>query len=524
MAGDTLAVIPRPAQVERLDGRFVLTPDTTIVADERNRRNAAYLRDLLAPPTGFPLPIRTERPVQSPAIMLVTGTEGGPEGYSLTVSPQQATISAAQAAGVFYGIQTVRQLLPVEIERRDPVHGVEWSMPCVAVRDAPRFRWRGYMLDEGRHFHGAETVRRALDLMALQKLNVFHWHLTEDQGWRIEIKRYPRLTEVGSVRRGTARSLFGGCDDTPHSGFYTQAEIRSVVAYAAERHITVVPEIEMPGHSLAALASYPELSCTGGPFEVACRFGIMRDVYCAGKEATFEFLQNVLDEVMDMFPAPYIHIGGDEVPKGRWKKCPACRLRIKQEGLANASQLQGYFTNRISAYLARHGRRAVGWNQILGEGLDERAVVQYWIGGRKRLIAALRRGREAIISPYLETYLDHSYALTSLGKAYRFEPLFSELDASAARNVIGLEAPLWSEFVPDRARLDYQTYPRLSAYAETGWSRREDKDVADFYRRLGHFVRRLDELGVQYAPLSEADPPRFRQMFGIFTLFTRSYA
>ncbi len=518
MSQTLLPVVPRPTRVERRAGRFRLTPDTVIVSDERNRRNASYLRDLLAPPTGFQLPIRAASPPHNTAIVLNTDGEGT-ASYKLAISTRQVVISAAQATGVFYGLQTFRQLLPVEIERRRLVSGVEWSAPCLTIHDAPRFRWRGYMLDEGRHFHGAETVRRALELMALQKLNVFHWHLTEDQGWRIEIRRYPRLTEVGAVRRGTAKSRFGRCDDLPHGGFYTQDEIRSIVSYAAERHITVVPEIEMPGHSLAALASYPELSCTGGPFQVACRFGVMFDVYCAGKEATFEFLQNVLDEVMELFPSPYIHIGGDEVPKARWKRCPACRLRIKQEKLPNVHQLQVYFTNRIASYLARHGRRAVGWNQILQEGLDEGAVVQYWMGGRRRLVAALREGREVIASPYLGTYLDHSYALIPLRKAYRFEPTFPELDAASAHNVIGLEAPLWTEFVPDRNRLDYQTYPRLAAYAETGWSQ-GDKDEDDFYRRLEHLLSRLDELGVRYAPLSKADPPPIKQLFGIFTILS----
>jgi hexosaminidase len=427
-------------------------------------------------------------------------------------------IAAPEASGVFYGIQSLRQLLPVEVERRSPVPNSAWQTPCVTIRDWPRFPWRGYMLDEGRHFHGKQTVLHILDWMALQKLNALHWHLTEDQGWRIEITRYPLLTQVGAWRKGTTRGFTGEHDGIPHGGFYTQAEVREIVAYAAERNITIVPEIEMPGHSLAALASYPELSCTGGPFEVACRFGIHADIYCAGKEAMFAFLRNVLDEVMALFPSPFIHIGGDEAPKKRWKECPACQQRIRQEGLKDEHALQVYFTNRIARYLAAHGRRLVGWNEILAPGLEMGALPQYWIGNRKAMVAAMRGGRKAIISSYLFAYLDHSYSLTPLSKAYRFEPIFRELGEEADRNVLGLEALLWTEFIPNRARLDYQTFPRLTAFAETGWTLKEKKDFGDFQQRLAIFLHRLDELGVRYARDGDIEPAWYKQLFGIFTI------
>jgi hexosaminidase len=515
-----LSIVPLPAEVKKQSGQFTITPETHIVADAANQQNAIYLRDLVAPPTGFGLPIQGSAS-QTNAIHLALVRDRdilGRETYRLTVSPRAITIEAAETSGAFYAIQTLRQLLPVEIERRTLVPGVAWRIPCVTIRDTPRFEWRGHMIDEGRHFHGPETIRRALDLMALQKLNVLHWHVTEDQGWRIEVKRYPRLTEVGSTRKSSSGRFSGAHDGVPHGGFYTQEQIREIVAYAAERHVTIVPEIEMPGHSLAALAAYPELGCTGGPFEVACRFGVMADIYCAGKEETFTFLQNVLDEIVPLFPSPFVHVGGDEAPKKRWKACPACQARIRREGLEDEHQLQTWFVNRMIAHLDALGKRAVGWNEILQPGLTQSAVAQYWLGKREHVLEAIRGGRDVIMSPFLHTYLDHSYSLTPLSQAYNFEPVFRGLDARDAQHVLGLEAPLWTEWVPNRARLDYQTYPRLTAFAETGWTPRERKDWADFRRRLAVFLRRLDELGVAYARGRDAQPSWFKRLFGLFTI------
>jgi hexosaminidase len=520
-APDSTPIIPVPAQMRRKEEAFAITPSTVILADAPNQQNALYLRDLLAPPTGFDLPVRSDTSASGSAIQLKCGGDRemlGHEGYALDISPDAVCIKAPEPGGVFYGIQTLRQLLPITIERRAPVPEIPWQVPCVAIQDHPRFKWRGYMLDEGRHFQGKETVLRALDLMALQKLNVFHWHLTEDQGWRIEIKAYPKLTQIGSVRQGTARGFIGKHDGMPHGGFYTQDDIQEIVAYAAQRHITIVPEIEMPGHSKAALAAYPELGCTGGPFEVATHFGPKRDVFCVGNETVFTFLQNVLDEVMALFPAPFVHIGGDEVRKGRWKKCPDCQRRIVQEGLENEHALQMYFTNRIAVYLADHGRRLVGWNEILHDELHEGAVLQYWIRKRKKVIEAIRCGRDVIVSPYFQLYLDHSHNLTPLSKAYAFEPVFPGLSATEAEHVLGLEAPLWTEFVPNQARLDYQTYPRLTAFAETGWSQKEHKDYADFCRRLRVLLDRLDVMGVKYAPWEDLEPPWFKRLLGVFTI------
>ena len=404
-------ILPLPVKIEMHPGEFQLTGDTVLCTDEANRGNASYLRELFAAPTGFPLPIRPNTGASDSLSLRINPdlAQLGKEGYHLLVSPQSVILEAPTPTGVFYALQTLRQLLPASIERRQHIPGESWRIAAVEIHDWPRFSWRGFMLDEGRHFQGKETVLQTLELMALHKLSVFHWHLTEDQGWRIQINAYPRLTEVGSVRAGTSRSFAGKHDGIPHGGFYTQEDIRQIVAYAAARHITIVPEIELPGHSLAALAAYPELSCTGGPFEVATHFGVYADIYCAGKETVFTFLQNVLDEMLDLFPSSYIHIGGDEAPKKRWKACSDCQKRMQEQGLKDEHTLQVYFTNRILAYLARRGRHAVGWNQILDAGLAADAVVQYWLGNRKRLLQAIQdEQRKEVMSTYLEAYLDHS--------------------------------------------------------------------------------------------------------------------
>ena len=376
------------------------------------------------------------------------------------------------------------------------------------------------MLDESRHFHGKETVLLTLDLMALQKLNVFHWHLTDDQGWRVEINKYPKLTEIGSKRPGTSKTILGKKHDAiPHSGFYSQGEIREIVAYAGERNITVVPEIEMPGHSLAALASYPELACRKGPFQVATHFGVFNDIFCAGKDEAFFFLQDVLDEILDLFPSPYIHIGGDEAPKKRWESCPNCQRRIKVQGLKGENALQLYFTNRIANYLNSKGRIVVGWNDILQEGLVKNAVVQYWAGGHQRLVETISSAKHNVVmSSYLSAYLDHSYALTPLSRAYKYEPIPREIGDFETDSVLGLEFPLWSEWIQNRARLDYQTYPRLTAMAETGWTMKSRKDFKRFCHRLEKFLPRLDRLGIGYAQFKDAQPSKLKQLFGLFTI------
>lgn len=518
-------IIPKPFELHSKEGFFNLQPGTIIIADSQNERNGAYLRDLLEPSTGYSLSFQSDFGPRENSITLKIDpalTDLGEEGYALNIEEERVIIRASTAKGVFYGIQTLRQLLPVEIESRKTPTGIIWQIPCCQIRDYPRFSWRGYMLDEGRHFHGKEIVLQVLDLMALHKLNVFHWHLTEDQGWRIEIKRYPKLTEIASQRAGTARSWKEmrkkEHDGVPHGGYYTQDEIREIVVYASERNITIVPEIETPGHSKAVLSAYPELTCTGRKFDVPTRFGIFKDIYCAGKESTFEFLQNVLDEVMDLFPSKIIHIGGDEAPKTRWKKCPDCQRRIQSKGLKNEHELQTYFTNRIGEYLKSHGRQMMGWNEILGDSLSEDAIVHYWVRNKKELLAALKNGQKVVNSAYLDTYLDHSYSLTPLRRAYHFNPIIKGVDAEAAKNILGLEPPMWTEWVPNRARLDYQTYPRLTAFAEVGWTPESHREYDDFRERLATFNRRLDIHGVLYAPADDWEPPWYKRLFGTLTI------
>lgn len=520
-----LNIIPKPWKTEVLPGRFVFSRDTVVVLEDNWKETApvaAYLADNLAWGTGGGPKIGEPRLLPGGAVgsairltLRAQNTELGDEGYILRVSPAEIRLEANAAAGLFYGVQTLRQALRLEPDGT-------LSLPCLLITDRPRFGWRGMLLDCGRHFMSKEFVKRYIDLLAVHKMNRFHWHLTEDQGWRIAIPGYPRLTEVGAWRVGTARNMLDMVrnhhDGVSHGGFYTADEIREVVAYAAERQITVVPEIEMPGHSLAALAAYPEFSCTGGPFEVATRFGIFKDVYCPGKEATFAFLQDVLGEVMRLFPGPYIHIGGDEAPKARWKTCPDCQRRIAQEGLADEHELQIYFTNRIASYLAAHGRTLIGWNEALSPDLHPQAIIQYWVRNRDAVVAAICEGRKTIISSYLDYYLDHSHSLTPLSRIYQFEPVFAELSASEAENILGVEAPLWTEFVPNRARLDFQVFPRLLAVAETGWTAHRQKDLEDFRTRLKEFELRLEALDIRYARSRDVEPSRLKRLFGLFTI------
>jgi hexosaminidase len=519
----SLPLIPYPQEIVPSSDCFALTPDVCIISDAPNRGNAKFLKNRLSTATGYPFNLKQD--FISPGIYLKlrdAPVELESESYNLLVAADSIKIEAPTPHGVFNGIQTLLQLLPPEIESSVSHPETEWVIPGMLISDQPRFSWRGFMLDEGRHFHGKETVLNLLDVMASLKLNIFHWHLTEDQGWRIQIQRYPRLTEIGSQRAGTAQSLWDMLrnkhDGSPHAGYYTQHDIREIVTYAAERYITVIPEIEIPGHSKAALAAYPKFSCTGGPFEIPTGFGIFKDIYCPGKESTFTFLQNILDEMMDLFPTRYIHIGGDEAPKARWKKCPDCQRRMIEEGFKEEQALQGYFTNRIADYLAMHNRTIIGWNQVLSDNLHPDALIQYWAGNRKRVINAVRNGRKIVISSYLDYYLDHSYSLTPLSRVYNFEPVFAELNQSDVQNILGVEAPLWTEYVPNRARLDFQTFPRLLALAETGWTTKQYKNYADFRVRLINFEDRLNYRDIHSAHAKDIQPSRLKRMFGLLTL------
>jgi len=490
-----VSVIPRPTKMTVGEDVFTVEADTVIVTDAGSRPEAEFLSRALQPATGFALPV-VEAGADAPKTNCIVMTLDpsldslGEEGYRLVVTKDRVKASALRPAGVFYAGQTIRQLLPVEILKSDKVAGVPWRIPGVTIEDQPRFPWRGQLFDCCRHFFEKETVKRAIDLLALHKMNRLHWHITEDQGWRLEIKRYPKLTEVGAWRKDK---------DTGerYGGFYTQDDVREILAYAAERHVEVVPEVEMPGHSMAALASYPWLGCTGGPYTVGNWWGVFKDVYCAGDESTYVFIENVLDEVLNLFPSQYIHIGGDECPKDSWKECPKCQTRIRAEGLNDEHELQSYFVKRIDTYLTERGRRLVGWDEILEGGLAPGAVVQSWRGVKGGIQAAQEK-HDVIMSPTSHCYLDYSYMTTSVEKSYSYEPIPEELTAEEAKHVLGVEGNMWTEWVPNRDRLDFQVYPRLTALSEVGWSPKDARDWKDFEARLASHLKRLEILGVKY--------------------------
>jgi len=433
------------------------------------------------------------------------------EAYSLTVTPDEVELRAGTHKGLFYGIQTLRQLLA---SRRSG----SLTIPAVEIHDAPRFPYRGMHLDVGRHFFPVDFVKRYIDLMAMYKFNTFHWHLTEDQGWRLEIKKYPRLTEVGSCRRETMVDRhfdpYVG-DGIRYCGFYTQDEAREVVAYAASRYVTVIPEIEMPGHSTAALAAYPEFSCTGGPIEVATKWGVFPDIYCP-KEETFAFLEDVLSEVMDIFPSEYIHIGGDEAPKTRWEESDVAQDVIRREGLANEEELQSWFVRRIERFLIEHGRRLIGWDEILEGGLAPEATVMSW-RGTEGGIAAAQQGHDVIMTPLEDTYFnipqvrsdsarpEASFGYLPLEQVYEFEPIPQQLTPSQAQHVLGAQGQVWSEYITTTDRVEYMVFPRLMALSEVVWSPASARNWSDFKRRLPHQFRLLDGLAVHYYRFEEGD-------------------
>jgi len=427
----------------------------------------------------------------------------GAEGYKMNVTTNGIEITAQHEAGIFYAFQTLRQMLPVFAHSMTSsiISITDLSIPCMQIEDKPRFSWRGMNLDCCRHFMDVEFVKRYIDLLAYHKMNVFHWHLTEDQGWRIEIKKYPELTKVGAWRKEDDGSIYGG--------FYTQEQIREVVAYAAERYITVVPEIEMPGHSVAALASYPQLSCTGGPFEVEKRWGVFNDIYCAGNDTVFIFLQDVLTEVFDLFPSKYIHIGGDEAPKVRWEACPKCQARMKAENIQSEAELQGYFNQRIEKFLNAHGRQLIGWDEILEGGLAPSATVQSWRGIEGGIEAAMQ-GHDAIMSPTSHCYFDYSTTSTNLEHVYSFEPVPADLPADKRHHIIGAECCMWTETAPQDV-IDSRVFPRLCALCEVMWSDPAGRNFKEFHDRLAVHYKRLDQMNVQYG--YERDPIKLTTSF-----------
>ena len=518
-----ISIIPKPVKLVERPEKFALTKNTVIEAESALGSIATYLKNLLKPATGFDLQVKgiSDGDNTSNAILLKVNSklsDLGTEGYILNAGQDKILIEGVEPGGVFYGVQSLRQLLPVEIESASTVKEKEWSVPCVEIEDYPRFPWRGFMLDVGRHFFDKDLVKTMLDLMALHKMNVFHWHLTEDQGWRIEIKKYPKLIEVGSKRKETQVGgyLSKKSDGKPHEGFFTQEDIKEIVSYATERFIKVVPEIDMPGHIMSALAAYPELSCKGGPFVVSTRFGIRKDVCCVGKDSTFEFLENVLNEVIELFPSQVIHLGGDEVPKIRWEECSDCQARMTKEGIEDEKELQDYFTNRIVNHISSRGRIAMGWNQVLSDTLKEDVIGQFWMFNKKEVLEHLKKGRKMVMSNYFHTYLDYSYIMTPVRKTYLYEPVPKKLEKEKHINVIGVETPLWTEWVESLKRLGWQTFPRFTAIAEVGWTPKSEKNFKSFTKRLDHMLTRLDLLGMYHAQKNEFNPRYLKRFIGFF--------
>ena len=518
-------LIPAPRSVVAAAGEVRLTAHSRLWAGTATEGVGRWLRTVLWQATGLPLREGRERDeTDGDGIALRLDPELGPEEYRLVSDRNGVLIEGGSAAGVFWGAQTLRQLLGPDAHRRAPLdRDRTWAVPHVMIEDAPRFRWRGLMLDVARHFMPKEGVLRHLDLMAAHKLNVFHFHLTDDQGWRVEIKRYPRLTEVGSWRARTksghrASPLW---EEKPHGGFYTQDDIREIVAYAAERHIIVVPEIDVPGHSQAAIAAYPELGNTdvvtgsvkgGTALSVWDNWGISANVL-APTDNTLRFYEGVFEELLGLFPSEFVHVGGDECLKDQWRQSPTAQARIKELGLADEDELQAWFIGHFDKWLTARGRRLIGWDEILEGGLAQGAAVSSW-RGYEGGVAAARAGHDVVMCPEQYVYLDHRQAagedepvpigyVRTLEDVYRFEPLPPELTPGQAAHVLGTQANVWTEVMEDSARVDYQTYPRLSAFSEVAWSALPapaERDFADFERRMTAHYRRLDALGVGYRP------------------------
>lgn len=508
-------VIPRPAVLRPSAGSFALTASTIVRADGAFAEVARRFAHDIAQPTGFTL--RVQSTSAAGGIRIVRDASVPAEGYTLDVSPTTVTVRASSPAGAFYALETFKQLLPPAIYRGAPAGVTTWRAAAVHVEDAPRFAWRGSHLDAARHFMPKEYVKKHLDLLARHKLNRFHWHLTDDQGWRIAINKYPRLTEVGSCREQTmvppyqsdpAKRVFDG---KQHCGFYTQEDVREIVAYAAARHITVVPEIEMPGHAQAVVFAYPALSSkpdstpTPGVMQV---WGVSE--YILNPDAsTIRFMQDVLSEVLELFPGQYIHVGGDEALKPQWKGNPGIQQRIRELGLKDEHELQSWFIRQMDTFLTARGRRLVGWDEILDGGLAENATVMSWRGTAGG-IAAAKAGHDVVMAPNSHTYFDtyqsrdrsrEPFAIGGfipLDTVYAYEPVPSDLSAAEAKHVLGAQAQLWSEYMPNTKHVEYMAFPRLTALSEVLWSAKTQRDFGNFRQRLVTHLKRLDAMDVNY--------------------------
>lgn len=497
---ETLNIIPYPVSVTIHTGIYHLKSPVTMYVPDSLQQLGDVFTDYVKQ-IGYK--VKTARGKHADVSFSLNPALSLPdEGYLLNINRSGVILEAGTRAGLFYGMQTLLQLIAVRGK----------NLPRLSITDYPRFSYRGLHLDVGRHMFPPEFIKRYIDLMARFKFNRFHWHLTEDQGWRIEIKKYPRLQEVAAWRDETIVGHAGKSnkyDGQRYGGYYTQEEIRDIVHYAAQRHITIIPEIEMPGHSRAALAAYPNLGCTGGPYAVATAWGVFEDVYCAGKEETFTFLQDVLDEVIGLFPGTYVHIGGDECPKKRWKECRLCQQRIKNEKLKDEHHLQSWFIQRIEKYLNSKGRKIIGWDEILEGGLAPNATVMSW-RGEEGGIAAAKQQHTVIMTPGNWCYLDHYQAspeteplaiggLTTVEEVYSYEPLPASLTETEQQYILGAQGNVWTEYMKTPEHVEYMVYPRALALAEVVWTPKEKRNYEDFLRRLKQLQPWLDALQVNYA-------------------------
>lgn len=512
-------IIPLPQQLAPADGEFKIKKNTIITypaGETEYKRVAEMFAKQLEMAAGLTLQVTENpegaQPENSIQFKLSEDKKFNKEGYALTVVPDRILVEAEDATGAFYALQTLYQLLPPEIVS-SKVENASWTVPCVEIKDWPEFVYRGLHLDVCRHFFTMDEVKQHIDMIAMHKMNTFHWHLTDDQGWRIEIKSHPKLTEIGSVRHKT---LIGSYyDEYPqvfeekgYGGYFTQEQAKEIVAYAAERFITVIPEIEMPGHALAALAAYPELSCTGGPFEVEPKWGIFSDIFCP-KEETFALLEDVVSEIIEIFPSEYIHVGGDEAHKDKWKKCPHCQGMIKKLNLKDEDGLQSYFITRMEKFINSKGRKIIGWDEILDGGIAPNATIMSWRGFRGA-IAAAEQGHYSIMTPTAYCYLDYNQYdpyleqlyignYNTLQNTYSLNPIPSELSKEQQKYILGVQGNIWTEYVPDKIDLQTKQFPRAIALAEVGWTENFRKDYYNFAQRLAYHLKRLDIMGINYS-------------------------
>lgn len=525
-AENEINIIPKPSKVEIREGSFAFSSKSTRIfaaSDPAMRQEAEFLNNLFNTYIeDYTQPVYTRNAsshtnMDNSIIFILTDMKDlSEEGYVLDISTRRITIEANTTKGFFYGIQTLLQMMKFTPHISNQKHNtLSLSLPACRITDSPRFAYRGKHLDCARHFFSIDYLKKYLDILAFHKINTFHWHLTDDQGWRIEIKSYPLLTEIGSKRKET---LVGHYSDTPedaqvfdgkeYSGFYTQEQARELVAYAAARHITIIPEIEIPGHAMAAISAYPEISCKGEKIGAACTWGVFEDVMCS-KEETFRFLEGVLDEICDIFPSEYIHIGGDECPSVRWRDCDICQANIKRLGLKDETQLQGYFTRRVETYLQSKGRKIIGWDEILEKGVEKTATILSW-QGEMGGTAAAKQGNDAIMVPSAYLYFNFYQGVAEteplaiggyspLRKVYLYDPVPKELTKEQAKHIKGMQACTWTEYITNEKSLEYSDFPRMSALSERAWSNENVRDYDDFVSRLNHMLDCYDRMNINYS-------------------------